>query len=155
PTSTGPPEPRQLTRMTLVEPARPVATSGLPPAYAAVRTRRWLVLALFGLAALGWWWTAGQMQGMDEGPWSALGTFGWFLGVWVVMMAAMMFPSIAPTVALYSRMTRERSPLSPLLFASGDLLTWAAAGVVAFVIGAALNSLSGGLFAWDQAGRWP
>ena len=42
---------------------------------------------------------------MDDGPWTALGTLGWFLGVWVVMMAAMMFPSLAPTVALYSRMT--------------------------------------------------
>ena len=45
------------------------------------------------------------MHGMDDGPWTALGTFGWFLGVWVVMMAAMMFPSVAPTVALYSRMS--------------------------------------------------
>ena len=59
---------------------------------------------------------------MDDGPWTALGTLGWFLGVWVVMMAAMMFPSVAPTVALYSRMTRERSPLSPLLFAAGYLV---------------------------------
>ena len=45
------------------------------------------------------------MRGMDDGPWTALGTLGWFLGVWVVMMAAMMFPSVAPTVALYARMT--------------------------------------------------
>ena len=44
---------------------------------------------------------------MDEGPWTDLGTLGWFLGVWVVMMAAMMFPSVAPTVALYSRMTQD------------------------------------------------
>src|SRR5205814_4571328 len=55
---------------------------------------------------------------------------------------------------LYSRMTRQRSALSPLLFAAGYLLVWAAAGVVAFAIGAALNSVAGGLFAWDQAGRW-
>ena len=79
-----------------------------------MRTRRGLVVVLFALAAAGWWWTAGQMQGMDNGPWTDLGTFGWFLSVWVVMMAAMMFPSVAPTVALYSRMTRQRSPLSPL-----------------------------------------
>ena len=46
------------------------------------------------------------MRGMDAGPWTGLGTFGWFLGVWVVMMAAMMFPSVAPTVALYARMSR-------------------------------------------------
>jgi len=91
---------------------------------------------------------------MDNGPWTDLGSFSWFLGVWVVMMAAMMFPSVAPTVALYSRMTKQRSPLSPLLFASGYLLTWAVAGVVAFAIGVALNSIAGGLFVWDRAGRW-
>jgi predicted metal-binding membrane protein len=91
---------------------------------------------------------------MDNGPWTGLGSFGWFLGVWVVMMAAMMFPSVSPTVALYSRMTKQRSPLSPLLFASGYLVTWVAAGVVAFAIGATLSSAAGDLFAWDSAGRW-
>ena len=130
------------------------ASGGLAPALSAVRTRLGLVALLFAVAAVGWWWTADQMRGMDNGPWTGLGSFGWFLGVWVVMMAAMMFPSVAPTVALYSRMTRQRSPLSPLLFAAGYLLTWAGAGVVAFAIGAALNSISGDLFAWDGAGRW-
>ena len=72
------------------------------------------------------------MRGMDDGPWTALGTLGWFLGVWVVMMAAMMFPSLAPTVALYSRMTRDR--LAPLLFTAGYLVAWAAAGAAAFAI---------------------
>src|SRR3954462_8196293 len=94
------------------------------------------------------------MRGMDNGSWTNLGSVGWFLGVWVVMMAAMMFPSVSPTVALYSRMTKQRSPVSPLLFAFGYLLTWATASVVAFSIGAALNSMSGDLFAWARAGRW-
>jgi hypothetical protein len=73
------------------------AGGGLAPALSAVRTRLGLVALLFALAALGWWWTADQMQEMDNGPWTGLGAFGWFLTVWVVMMAAMMFPSIAPT----------------------------------------------------------
>jgi Predicted metal-binding integral membrane protein (DUF2182) len=132
----------------------PPATGGLAPAFAAVRARLGLVTLLFAVAALGWWWTSDQMRGMDDGPWTALGAFGWFLGVWVVMMAAMMFPSVAPTVALYSRMTKQRSPLSPLLFAAGYLLTWTVAGVAAFGIGVALGSISGDLFAWDHAGRW-
>jgi predicted metal-binding membrane protein len=119
-----------------------------------MRARLGLVTLLFTLAAVGWWWTGDQMRGMDNGPWTGLGSFAWFLGVWVVMMAAMMFPSVAPTVALHSRMTKQRSPLSPLLFTSGYLLTWAAAGVVAFAIGASLNSIAGDLFAWDRAGRW-
>jgi predicted metal-binding membrane protein len=36
------------------------------------------------------------MRGIDQGPGTSLGTLGWFLGVWLVMMAAMMFLSVAP-----------------------------------------------------------
>jgi predicted metal-binding membrane protein len=140
--------------MSVTAPASLPSGGGLAPALSAVRARRGLVALLFVVAAGCWWWTGDQMRGMDNGPWTGLGSFGWFLGVWVVMMAAMMLPSVAPTVALYSRMTKQRSPLSPLLFAAGYLLTWAAAGVLAFALGATLNSASGGLFAWDRAGRW-
>lgn len=135
------------------EQAGPVTGSGLGPAFAAVRVRLGLVLALFGLAAMGWWWTVGQMQGMDNGPWTALGAFGWFLGVWVVMMAAMMFPSVAPTVALYSRMTKTRLPLAPAAFTAGYLLTWAAAGVAAWTIAVGTSRLTGDALAWGNAGR--
>jgi predicted metal-binding membrane protein len=131
-----------------------LAGGGLGPAFAAVRVRLGLVAALFALAVASWWWTARQMRGMDDGPWTALGTLGWFLGVWVVMMAAMMFPSVAPTVALYSRMTRRRSPVSPLLFVTGYLVTWAAAGLVAFGLLTVLDRLAGDVLAWDRAGRW-
>jgi len=135
------------------EQAQPISGSGLRPAFAAVRVRLGLVLALFALAAVGWWWIVGQMQGMDEGPWTSLGTFGWFLGVWVVMMAAMMFPSVAPTVALYSRMTKARLPLAPAAFTAGYLLTWAAAGVAAWTIALVTSRLAGDVLAWDSAGR--
>jgi predicted metal-binding membrane protein len=130
------------------------AGEGLAPAFAAVRVRLGLVALLFALAAVGWWWTVRVMAGMDDGPWSALGALGWFLGVWVVMMAAMMFPSVAPTVALYSRMTRTRWPLQPLLFVAGYLLTWAVAGLAAFAVVALVNALAGDVLAWDRAGRW-
>jgi Predicted metal-binding integral membrane protein (DUF2182) len=109
-------------------------TAGLGPAYRAARSQLGLVAVLFAIAALAWWSTGDRMSGMDDGPWTALGTFGWFLGVWVVMMAAMMFPSVAPTVALYSRMTRERARELPFVFAGGYLLTWAAAGAVAYAL---------------------
>ncbi len=128
--------------------------AGLKEAFAAVRTRLGLVALLFGLAALGWWWTFDQMQGMDGGPWTDLGTFGWFLGVWIVMMAAMMFPSVAPTVALYSKLTKTRSLVSPLLFASGYLLVWAAVGALAFALASVGGWASIGVLSWDRAGRW-
>jgi predicted metal-binding membrane protein len=128
--------------------------AGLAPAFAAARSRLGLIALLFALAGAGWWWTVDQMQGMDDGPWTGLGTLGWFLGVWVVMMAAMMLPSVAPTAALYSRMTRARSPLSPLLFTVGYLATWAGAGLLAFAGGVAGRRLVGDVLAWDRAGRW-
>jgi predicted metal-binding membrane protein len=78
----------------------------------------------------------------------------WFLGVWVVMMGAMMLPSVSPTVALYSQMTRERSPVSPLVFGAGYLLVWAGAGVAAFAVAVAGSRALGGVLAWDRAGRW-
>ncbi len=132
----------------------PVARGGaLGPAFAATRARLGLVTLLFALAGVGWWWTADQMRGMDNGPWTPLGTAGWFLGVWIVMMAAMMLPSVTPTIALYSRMTERRSPLSPLLFAAGYLITWAGAGALAFAIGVAAARIAGDGLAWDKAGR--
>ena len=66
------------------------------------------------------------------------------------MMAAMMFPALAPTVALYARMTKERAPLSPLLFTAGYLIVWSAVGVLAFGVA----WLAGDVLAWDRAGRW-
>jgi predicted metal-binding membrane protein len=139
----------RLTGATEAGAGRPVDV-GLRPAYAAARTHVALVAALVVLAAIGWWWTIRLMSGMDEGPWAGLGSFGWFIVVWVVMMAAMMFPSVAPTVALYSRMSRI--PLAPWVFVAGYLTTWAGAGVVAFVVGALAGRLASGL-QWDSAGR--
>jgi predicted metal-binding membrane protein len=126
----------------------------LRPAAAASRAQVQLVAVLFVLAGAGWVSTVDRMRGMDDGPWTGLGTFGWFLGTWVVMMAAMMFPSVSPTVALYSRMTRERSRLSPLLFTAGYLATWGAVGALAFAIALAGSSVAGDVLAWDRAGRW-
>ena len=129
-------------------------SSGLTPAFAAARTRLGLIALLLALAVVGWWWTVDEMQGMDGGPWTDLGTLAWFVGVWIVMMAAMMFPSVAPTVALYSRMTKSRSPVAPLFFTSGYLGAWTSIGVFAFVVATAGGRISGGLLAWDRAGRW-
>src|SRR5215207_8002929 len=91
-------------------PARHGAVRGggeLLPGLSAARASLGLVAALLALAAIAWWSTAQRMGGMDDGPGTDLGALGWFEGVWVVMMAAMMFPSVSPTVALYARMARR------------------------------------------------
>ena len=127
---------------------------GLASVFAAARTRLGLIAVLFALAAIGWWWSVEQMRGMDNGPWTHLGAGGWFLGVWVVMMAAMMFPSVSPTVALYSRMTNAESIARPLLFALGYLVIWAAAGAMVFAVAFAGGRIVGDVLAWGRGGRW-
>ena len=126
----------------------------LGEAFAAVRGRLGLVALLVALAAVAWWSTADRMSGMNAGPGTNLGALGWFLGVWVVMMAAMMFPSLAPTVALYATMTRRRGLDRPLLFAGSYLLVWGAAGLGAYGVLHLGNSLFGGDLTWHAGGRW-
>jgi predicted metal-binding membrane protein len=112
------------------------------------------VALLFALAALAWWSTADRMAGMDGGPGTDLGGAGWFLGVWVVMMAAMMFPSVSPAAALFARMSKRHGSGRSLLFVSGYLLVWSAAGLVAFGLFVAGRSLLGDQLAWDAGGQW-
>jgi predicted metal-binding membrane protein len=138
--------------MTDIRPAASAVGGGIRPAFAVSRFQWGLVVGLFALAGAGWWWTTGAMRGMDNGPWTGLGSFGWFLVVWVVMMAAMMFPSVAPTIGLYARMSTT-SRLVPVVFTSGYLLTWAGAGVVAWLIGLAARHAAGHSLAWGEAGR--
>ena len=128
--------------------------SELAEAFPAARAQLALVAILLALAALAWWLTAVRMAGMDAGPGTDIGALGWFLGVWVVMMAAMMFPSLAPTVALYARMTRRRGLDHALLFASGYLLVWGGAGLGAYGLFRIGRDVFGGDLAWHAGGRW-
>jgi predicted metal-binding membrane protein len=126
----------------------------LREALAASRSQIGLVTLLLALTAAAWWSTADRMAGMDAGPGTDLGALGWFLGVWVVMMAAMMFPSVAPTVALYATMTRRRAPDRPLVFATGYLIIWSAAGLGAYSLFELGRRIIGGDLAWHTGGRW-
>jgi predicted metal-binding membrane protein len=120
----------------------------------AARRHPEVVAGLLAAAALAWWWTVRRMAGMDAAPGTDLGTVGWFTATWVVMMAAMMLPSLAPTLSAYVTTARGRESSRPLLFASGYLLVWAAAGVLAYgVFGLGKELLAGGL-AWHDGGRW-
>jgi predicted metal-binding membrane protein len=101
--------------------------------------------ALVGTAALAWALTAGRMSGMDMGPATELGGLGWFAISWVLMMSAMMLPSLVPATAV----SRE-----PGAFAAGYLLAWTGAGLVAYGAIDAVRSLDLGWLAWDRAGRY-
>ena len=116
---------------------------------------------LLVLAAIAWVATGDQMNGMDAGPGTDPGTVGFFLGTWVVMMAAMMFPSIAPMVVMQVRIQdgrRERGQSAPIgtttLFVAAYLITWTAAGLVGYGVFELGKALTGDVFAWDNAGPY-
>jgi predicted metal-binding membrane protein len=120
-----------------------------------------LIALLVVLAAIGWALTDDRMQGMDAGPGTDLGGLGWFVGVWVVMMAAMMFPSIWPMVTIYARVQegkRERGEEVQVgttsLFVAGYLVTWTAAGLVGYALIEAGKALSIDAFSWDEGGPY-
>ena len=79
----------------------------LTAAFRAMRAELGMVAAVLAAAGLAWWATVDRMAGMDAGPGTDLGAIGWFTGVWAVMMAAMMLPSLAPTGAVYTALARS------------------------------------------------
>jgi predicted metal-binding membrane protein len=120
-----------------------------------------LLASLLALALVGWAITDQRMDGMDAGPGTDLGTVGFYVTAWVVMMAAMMFPSIWPMVIMYQRVQRGNAhqgrdaPLgATALFVSGYLVTWTAAGLVAFAVFEVARSLSIDVLSWDRAGPY-
>jgi predicted metal-binding membrane protein len=120
----------------------------------AARRQLGLVALLVALAAFAWWSTVRSMGGMGASPGTDLGTLGWFVGVWIVMMAAMMLPAVSPTVALYTRMTRQRGLARPVAFTSGYLVVWGAVGVAAYGVFALGKRVLGPDLAWHSGGRW-
>jgi predicted metal-binding membrane protein len=91
------------------------------------------------------------MAGMDAGPGTDLGALGWFVGVWVTMMAAMMLPSALPMIVLYSRTARGR-PLDTIGFVCGYLAIWTLYGLAAYGTYQLLGATVGGILAWHRSG---
>ena len=103
-----------------------VTAPPVPPPVA--RQRNAILLALLGLAALGWVVFLTQAPrpmgtGHDMGPDLTMGgSWPLFLATWVAMMVAMMFPAAVPMVVMYGRMRRSDPP-SVALFA-GSYSDW-------------------------------
>ncbi len=55
--------------------------------------------ATVGIGTASWFLTVQRMSGMDMGVATRLGSFPYFLSVWVPMMAAMMLPGSGPSGA--------------------------------------------------------
>jgi len=84
------------------------------------------------LAAASWVVAVQQMSGMDMGPATELGSFAFFIAVWVPMMAAMMLPGAVPAVSSFIR--ASGGALAAPLFAASYLAVWTLVGLVVYAL---------------------
>jgi predicted metal-binding membrane protein len=87
--------------------------------------------ATLGLAAASWVVAVRQMNGMDMGAATRLGSFAFFAAVWVWMMAAMMLPGAAPAVV---RRAQAGGVRNVPLFVGSYLAVWALVGAAVYAL---------------------
>ena len=91
-----------------------------------------IIATLIGVAAAAWLVTAQQAASMAAMGGIAMVGGGLFLGTWVVMTVAMMFPAVAPIVLTYAGVVRSRgeATMGTVVLVVGYLVVWTAAGLV-------------------------
>ncbi|HTX13478.1 MAG TPA: DUF2182 domain-containing protein [Solirubrobacteraceae bacterium] len=90
------------------------------------------VMATLAIAAVCWVFAIRQMNGMDMGVETSLGSFGFFIGAWALMMAAMMLPGAAP--AVFRRARSGGGAYAAPLFVASYLAVWTLVGLVVYAI---------------------
>jgi len=111
------------------------------------------VAALFSLAVIAWLLTVRQamdMRSMVTGV-ADVGTLmpnnmsaPVFMTMWVTMMVAMMFPTIAPMVLAHRMVVAKRAggSLASMAFVAGYLVLWTVAGIIPLGLFLAFNNLA-------------
>ena len=108
------------------------------------RLRPAALAATLGLAAAAAWVIAvRQMNGMDMGVATRVGSFAFFIALWVPMMAAMMLPGAAPAV-LRSARASGRARAVPLFIAS-YLAIWTLIGIAVYALYRPHGSVAAGV----------
>jgi len=88
--------------------------------------------ATLGLAATSWVIAVRQMTGMDMGGATELGSFGFFVGLWALMMAAMMLPGATPALL---RLAQAGGRVRAVPFFIGAYLAvWTLVGVAVYAV---------------------
>jgi len=108
-----------------------------------------IVGALLACAAVAWLITIRQAASMGTDMVAMMGA-GLYLVTWLVMMVAMMFPSIAPITVAFASFTRSRGQgyVPTALFVLGYLGVWTAAGLLPLGVLEAVNRI------WMTAPSW-
>jgi len=110
----------------------PAAKTPPPMTSAKTAVAAAALTATLGLAAASWVVAVRQMNGMDMGVATRLGSFASFTALWVPMMAAMMLPGAAP--AVLKRAHASGWVRAVPLFVGSYLAVWALAGVAVYVL---------------------
>jgi predicted metal-binding membrane protein len=106
-------------------------------------------VALVVCAAAAWLFTINQAGSMAMGGLAMMGA-GLFLITWLVMMVAMMFPSVAPMTLAFASVSRSRGQGSSptAAFVTGYLIVWTAAGLIPLAVLQVMNQ------AWMTPPPW-
>jgi predicted metal-binding membrane protein len=89
-------------------------------------------LTTLALAAASWVVAVRQMNGMDMGVATELGSFAFFAALWVSMMAAMMLPGAAPAVSRHTHASGRVRAVP--LFVGSYLAVWTLVGVAVYAL---------------------
>jgi predicted metal-binding membrane protein len=98
----------------------------------ATTTTTAATLTTLGLAAASWVVAVRQMNGMDIGVATELGSFAFFVAVWVSMMAAMMLPGAAPAVSRHARASGRVRAVP--IFVGSYVAVWTMVGVAVYAL---------------------
>src|SRR5260221_13155167 len=98
-----------------------------------VQLRRHVALTgTIGLAVASWVVAVWQMHGMDMGVATRLGSFAFFVALWVLMMAAMMLPGAVPAVSRRAHASGRVRAVP--LFVVSYLAVWTLVGVAVYAL---------------------
>jgi predicted metal-binding membrane protein len=116
--------------------------------------KTWTVVlaSTLGLAAAAWVVAVRQMNGMDMGVATRLGSFASFVALWVSMMAAMMLPGAAPALLRRAHAGAGGGVRAVALFVGSYLAVWTLVGVAVYAVYRPHGSLAAGAVAIAAGG---
>src|SRR5437588_2878702 len=120
------------------------------PTTPMLQRERYLILGgLLILSALAWAvliWQSRMMSNQAMGLTMGMGAL-LFIAIWIVMMIAMMFPTAAPMILMFSKIytgkrQQERPFVPTWVFVSAYLLVWSLCGVLAYPLAVGIEKLA-------------